>query len=117
MSDLNEHLVQLDFQRSLLKLNKWAENYFCECLAKSAVFSKLLRTRFRPIYRLFLVIVGLYIVSNLSAMYTNVSISHQINKSKRLFQVPFPRKRDVQDRVFFDQKYFQHQFDQLYLAK
>ena len=34
----------------------------CECLAKSAVISKLLRTRFRPIYRLFLYIVGLYIV-------------------------------------------------------
>ena len=50
---MSEHLVQLDFQRSLLKLNKWAENYFCECLAKSAVFSKLLRTRFRPMYRLF----------------------------------------------------------------
>ena len=38
----------------------------CECLAKSAVISKLLRTRFRPIYRLFPYIVGLYIVMTLS---------------------------------------------------
>ena len=38
----------------------------CECLAKSAVISKLLRTRFRPIYRVFLYIVGLYIVMTLS---------------------------------------------------
>ena len=63
---MSEHLVQLDFQRSLLKLNKWAENYkLLRVPAKSAVISKLLRTRFRPIYPSLLVIVGLYIVSTI----------------------------------------------------